>query len=55
MTIKKGADEKAITDLLQKLSSLPTSEGIDAFKFCGIIKLDEDPLTIQTRMRNEWD
>ncbi len=26
----------------------------DAYAFCGVIKLKEDPLTTQKRMRNEW-
>ena len=26
----------------------------DAHKYCGIITLKEDPLTLQKRWRNEW-
>ncbi|HAN79238.1 MAG TPA: hypothetical protein DCQ31_16460 [Bacteroidales bacterium] len=27
----------------------------DAWKYCGTIKLTEDPLTIQKRLRDEWE
>ena len=27
----------------------------DAHKYCGIITLKEDPLTLQKRWRNEWN
>jgi hypothetical protein len=26
----------------------------DLWQFCGVIKLKEDPLVIQQRMRDEW-
>ena len=29
-------------------------KGVDTKKFCGVIKLKEDPLTIQKSLRNEW-
>lgn len=29
-------------------------KGVDTKKFCGVIKLKEDPLTIQTKLRDEW-
>lgn len=27
----------------------------DIWQFCGVIKLKEDPMVIQQRMRDEWD
>jgi len=27
---------------------------VDTRKFCGVLKLKEDPLTIQKRLRDEW-
>lgn len=27
----------------------------DAHKYCGVITLKEDPLSIQKKWRNEWD
>jgi hypothetical protein len=29
-------------------------KGVDTKKFCGVIKLKENPLTIQMRLRDEW-
>jgi hypothetical protein len=29
-------------------------KGFDANKFCGAIKLKEDPMDIQERLRDEW-
>jgi hypothetical protein len=28
---------------------------IDLSKYCGVIKLTEDPLTSQKRIRDEWE
>ena len=50
--IKKGANNKEIE---KALSNLKSSKKFDAFKHCGKIKLKEDPLDIQKRLRNEWD
>jgi hypothetical protein len=29
-------------------------KGVDTKKFCGVIKIREDPLTIQKKLRDEW-
>lgn len=29
-------------------------KGVDTKKFCGVIKLKEDALTIQKKLRDEW-
>ncbi len=55
MTIKKGADKAQIQKLIDKLSKASNLNGIDAYKYCGIIKLKESPNNIQKRLRNEWD
>ncbi|MBB1287169.1 hypothetical protein HRH25_22520 [Flavisolibacter sp. BT320] len=28
--------------------------GVDTKKFCGVLKLKEDPMAIQKRLRDEW-
>ena len=28
--------------------------GVDTKKFCGVLKLREDPMAIQKRLRDEW-
>ena len=29
-------------------------KGVDTLKYCGVLKLKEDPLTIQKKLRDEW-
>lgn len=49
---------KQITEKMKsfQMYDIITSEKhFDAYKYCGTIKLKEDPLEIQKRMRNEWE
>ena len=48
--LKKGASEKEI-ELLEK--KIKNRNGVEVKKYCGLIKLKEDALTIQTNLRNE--
>jgi hypothetical protein len=50
--IKKGSDRKEIEKALSKIKS---KRKFDAYKYCGTVKLKEDPLEIQKKMRNEWE
>jgi hypothetical protein len=49
--IKQGSSKASIEKLLEKLKS---KKGLDAKKYCGVIKLKANPLTIQKMMRDEW-
>ena len=49
--IRKGTAKSKILQLLNKIK---TRKGIDAYKYCGVIKLKNDPLQIQKQMRDEW-
>ena len=51
LVLKKGATKKEMDNISQKLEA---TKGVDTKKFCGILKLKEDPLIIQKKMRNEW-
>ena len=53
LVLKKGASKKEIDSLLKKLVSPNYLSGLDARKYCGIMKLKEDPLAIQKQMRDE--
>ena len=56
MTLKKGTGKNDIDDILRKLSGENRkSKGIDAYKYCGVIKLKESIKDIQKRLRSEWD
>jgi len=52
--LKYGADKKKIRSLLERLKNQKSNSGIDAYKYCGVISLAEEPLLIQKEMRNEW-
>ncbi len=39
---------------LQKNARRKRQRNFDAFKYCGVITLKEDPLAIQKAMRGEW-
>jgi len=50
--IKKGADR---INIQKALESVKVGEGINAFKYCGKVKLEKEPLTIQKKLRDEWE
>jgi hypothetical protein len=50
--IKKGSDRKEIEKALSKIKS---KRKFNAYKYCGTVKLKEDPLEIQKKMRDEWE
>ena len=54
LVLKNGASKKEIAALRKKLNQLP-GKGIDTKKYCGVLKLKEDPLVIQKKMRDEWE
>jgi ribonuclease HIII len=51
LVLKKGASQKQIDSIAKKLKN---KSGIDVLKYCGKIKLKEDALMIQKKLRNEW-
>ena len=50
--IKKGTDKKEIE---KAISNFKSAKKFDAYKHCGTIKLREEPLEIQKKMRDEWE
>jgi hypothetical protein len=52
IVIKRKSGKKNISKLLKKAMS---SKGVDTRKYCGVIKLNRDPLTIQKELRDEWE
>ncbi len=53
--LKYGSDKKKIKTLLEHLKNLQSRYGIDAYKYCGVISLAEEPLFIQKELRDEWE
>lgn len=52
--IKKSTSKKRLKALLKKAKPAKR-KGLDAKKFSGKLKLKEDPLAVQKRLRAEWD
>jgi hypothetical protein len=50
--INRNSSLKQISEMIQKM--LESRKEHDAYKFCGVIKLKEKPLSIQKKLRNEW-
>jgi hypothetical protein len=54
LVLNKGATEKEMQLIRKKLQKKPRKGALNLKKYSGIIKLKEDPLTIQKKMRDEW-
>ena len=50
---KKRKSNNKITHIRGK-NKLNGAKGVNTLKYCGVIKLNEDPLIIQKRLRDEW-
>ena len=50
--IKQKEDHKKASAAFNKALQ---KKGVDTRKHCGVIRLKEDPLTLQKRMRDEWE
>jgi len=55
LVLKKGASKKEIEAIEKKLYKEKPSNGFDAKKYNGALSLKEDPLTIQLKLRDEWE
>lgn len=52
--LKQGSTQTIINELLIKLFEKKHTKGVDAKKYCGVLKLKEDAIVIQKQMRDEW-
>ncbi|WP_191906912.1 hypothetical protein [Adhaeribacter soli] len=50
--IKKGLDKQHIQRIL---ANLKTKKGLNAYEYCGKVKLQQDPLAVQKALRDEWE
>lgn len=53
--LKPGSTQLRISELWEQFNAKKKGKGIEAKKFCGVLKLEEDPLDMQKRLRNEWE
>jgi hypothetical protein len=51
ITIKKKDQKQVYTKKLNQI----VLKGLDAKKYCGKLKIKDDPLKIQKRLRDEWE
>lgn len=52
--INKSVKKKDINKLLKSSNTEKPRKLLDAKKYYGILKLDDDPVKIQSKLRNEW-
>jgi hypothetical protein len=52
IVIKSSADKATIQEIL---GGLVIPKKFDAFKYCGVFKLQASPLEIQKALRDEWE
>lgn len=55
LVLKKGANKTEIAAIEKKLFKRKGPAGFNAKKYNGVIKLKEDPLAIQKKLRDEWE
>lgn len=55
LILQKGASRKDIEAIEKKLYKGNAQRGFNAKKYNGILKLKENPLTIQIKLRDEWE
>lgn len=60
VTITSRSSRREIEVALKKLhkkngTGNKQKKVFDAYKYCGVIKLKEDPLTMQKKWRDEWE
>jgi hypothetical protein len=55
LVLKQGAGKKQIAAIEKKLYSYSSLTGFNAKRYNGVLKLKEDPLQIQKKIRNEWE
>ena len=52
--VKQGSTQKLINELMEKFFKKKKTRGIDVTKYCGLLKLDEDAVSTQKKLRDEW-
>lgn len=59
LVLRKGASRQEIAALKEQLQRLPsrkkTDMKMDVRKYSGTIRLKDDPMAIQRKLRNEWE
>jgi hypothetical protein len=51
IVIEQGTTKEKLEKLLKRMK---LKKGVNTKKYCGVIKLKENPLHIQKQLRDEW-
>lgn len=56
VVIKRGMSKQRIQMQLRKLRAQRTKarKPVDVYKYVGVLKLEEDPVALQRKWRDEW-
>ena len=56
VVIKRGMSRERIKALMGKLrrSERKREKAIDVYKYLGVLRVDEDPIALQRKWRDEW-
>ncbi len=56
VVIKRGMSKQRIQVQLRKLRTqrAKAQKPVDVYKYVGVLKLDEDPVALQRKWRDEW-
>ena len=56
LILRKNADKKEVAEVEKRLYDKKRRKGFNAKKYNGaLLSITEDPLTIQNRLRDEWE
>ena len=57
VVIKRGMSRQRIMAQWRKLQGAKrkAAKEIDVYKYLGVLKLEEDPIALQRKWRDEWD
>ncbi len=56
IVIKRGMSRQRIKALMGKLrpTKRKREKAIDVYKYLGVLRVDEDPVVLQRKWRDEW-
>ena len=57
VVIKRGMSRQRIMAQWRKLQGAErkAAKEVDVYKYLGVLKLEEDPIALQRKWRDEWD
>lgn len=57
VVIKRGMSRQRIQALWKKVRERSTApkRQVDVYKYLGVLKVEEDPVELQRKWRNEWE